>query len=141
MGNRRYSGLSAFRWVLGERCVVATVGKPLNSSVFEPSVVHAGHMLALLVREPSESRHRRAGPGRAPRAASAPPRGAATRTHTPGSRPLRAAAGLLLRRGQRHRRLSVTGLRLPVGSPPAAPDLPRRSSSLQVTELPPSLPG
>lgn len=55
------------------------MGKPLNSSVFEPSVVHAGHMLALLVWDPSESRHRRAGPSTAGRVSTAPGR---RHTHT-----------------------------------------------------------
>lgn len=66
-GKCGYSRLIAFRWVSGEHYIVATVGKPLNSSLFEPSVTNMGHMFALFIQEPSGSRYTQPGPSRAPR--------------------------------------------------------------------------
>lgn len=42
------------------------MGKPLNSSLFEPSVTNMGHMFALFIQEPSGSRYTALGPGRGP---------------------------------------------------------------------------
>lgn len=42
------------------------MGKPLNSSLFEPSVTNMGHMFALFIQEPSRSRCTALSPGRGP---------------------------------------------------------------------------
>lgn len=40
------------------------MGKPLNSSLLEPSVTNMGHMFALFIQAPSGSRYTQPGPGR-----------------------------------------------------------------------------